>query len=241
MTALRCILLFNVFVICSFATTVTPLIGYMSWQSQNGTGTGYFEVGVDTNTPFSQVPDYVKLINISFEIDVQVSVGVINTQTVLLYRAANQSELAANPPPATTLLPYECSPTDCPSGVGAYFTQSFGPTTVSGNPVAAPTIIAARLTYTAVAQVNPGTHPYWSYNNPDTNQTSLFTPQIVAHTVSLLSAPNGSFLYNGTPSDYAYLTVGGDPVPEPSTVFLCGFGLAAVSVTRIRRAGKTRV
>ena len=239
MTVFRCLLVFNILVICSFATTVTPQIGYITWASQNSTGTGYFEVGVDTNTPFSQVPDFVKLININFQIDVQVSAGVVNTQTVFLYRAASQSELALNPPPATTLFPYECTASGCPSGPGVYFTQQFGPSMFNGTPVAAPTIIAARLTYTAVAHVNPATHPHWSYTNPDTNLTTQFSPHIIARTISLLPAPNGSFQYDGTPSDYAYITVSGSAVPEPSTIALCAMGLIAAGVYRIRRGHKT--
>jgi hypothetical protein len=232
MTALRPFVLLSIFAVCSFATSVDPLIGYMYWASQNGTQTGYFQIGIDTGTAQSQVSDYVYLTNIRFEIDIRVSPTEVNTQAVMLYRAANQSDLALNPAPATTLLPYQCSPADCPSGVGSYFTQTFGATMVNGIQVAAPQIIGAHLTYTAVTHV-PADN--WTYNDSSTYTARQFSPEIVSRTVSLLANTGGSFAYNGMPSAITYLSIGGIETPEPSTVALCGFGLLGVFIYRRRQ------
>src|SRR5688500_14676946 len=126
MLALRNLLLFNLLAVCSFATAVNPLVGYIQWSSNNSTGQGYFELLVHTNDGSAQVADYVKLVNVNLAIDIQVGQSLI-TQSVTLHRAFSQA-MAAMAPATNVLFPsMTCSPADCPGGIGNYFTQIIGP------------------------------------------------------------------------------------------------------------------
>jgi hypothetical protein len=238
MFALRNLLLLNLLALCSFATTVNPLVGYLQWSSNLNTGQGYFEVFVHTNTNdgSAQVADYVKLINVNLAIDIQVGQSIL-TQSVSLHRAFSQAQVVSAP--ATNILfpSVTCAPADCVNA-GNYFTQSIGPDQANG--FSAPVITAARLTYTAIAHTTPVNNPYWQYVDPNTQTTTLFTPHIIARTITLTPGPSFSFVYDGTQSPLAYLNVSGEAVPEPATALLCGAGLAVAFVYRRRRASAPR-
>jgi len=235
MFALRNLLLLNLLAVCSFAAAVNPLAGYMQWTSNQSTGQGYFQVVVTTNTDdgSAQLPDYISLVNVNLVIDIQVGQSLL-TQSVTLHRAISQDQVVSSP--ATNILfpNGTCAPADCVSPAGTYFTQTIGPD--ADNDFTAPTIVAARLTYTAVAHTTPLNSPHWRYMDPDTQTTTLFTPQIMARTITLLPGPlYSSFVYDGNDNPLAVLHVSGETVPEPSTLLLCGAGLAAAVAYRRRR------
>ena len=234
MFALRCLLLFNLVTICAFATTVSPIVGYMQWSSNQSTGQGFFEVffHANANDGIAQVHDYIKLVNVNLAIDIQVGEST-TTQSVSLHRAFSQDQVVSSPATNVLFPSWTCSPLDCPGGIGNYFTQSIGPN--QANNFLAPIIKAARLTYTAIAHTTPSLNPHWQYTDPVTNLSSSFNPEIIARTVSLLPGLSGSFVYDGTESPLAYLSVSGEQVPEPTTFVLCGLGLTVAFASRFRR------
>lgn len=239
MFALRFLVLLNLIALCSFATTVNPLVGYLQWSSDNSTGQGWFEVGIHTNTEdgSAELPDYIKLVNVGLEIDIRIGQSVL-TQSVSLHRAFSQSQVV-NEPSTNVLFPsMTCSVSDCPGGPGSYFTQAFGPNAANG--FVAPTIIGARFTYTAIAHTTTLYDPHWRYTNMDSQVTTRFTPEMIARTVSLVPGSSNSFVYNGSEAPVAFLDISGQQVPEPSTFMLCGAGIAVAVVHRFRRASSAR-
>lgn len=239
MFALRFFLLLNLIALCSFATPVNPLAGYIQWSSDNNTGQGWFEVGIHTNTEdgSAELPDYIKLVNVGLEIDIQIGQSIL-TQAVSLHRAFSQSQVV-NEPATNVLFPsFTCSASDCPGGIGSYFTQAFGPNATNG--FVAPAIVAARLTYTAIAHTTTMYDPYWRYTDMDSQVTTRFRPDLIARTVSLVAGPSNSFVYNGSESPVAFLDVSGHAVPEPSTSMLCAAGVVVALASRFFRGAATR-
>ena len=223
MFALRYLLLLNIIALAGLATTVTPSAGTLRWMRNASNQTGWFQVSITTNTPGSDLPDNIRLDNVSLLIDVAVGAD----QFVNLYRAPSQTAAGtgAYSTASTTLFSENC---DCPVDTARYFSTLFDATTQ---------ILAATLMWTPAAVTTPLYDPLWRFQNQP--GSGVFSPDFGALANQVTMVNGGlAFSYSTTGPQYTEnIRLSGDAVPEPSTLLLSGIGLAVVIARRITRRG----